>query len=125
VIGNEFLLFEFGREMFVAFELFRAMLKVFQTANEQRMAIVVHMRASISKQRPYGPEQARLFLELLSFASDIPVQIAHLAASGLGFNDPSAHSVLEVLAEAVGKKRPADAESLVRCNDRRRSRKFG
>ena len=30
------------------------------------MAIVMHMRVSISKKRPYGPEQARAFQELLS-----------------------------------------------------------
>jgi predicted TIM-barrel fold metal-dependent hydrolase len=80
--------------------------KVFQAANSHRMAIVVHMRASISKKRPYGPEQARAFLELLSFAPDIPVQIAHLASSGPGYVDPPAHSVIEVLADAVAKKDP-------------------
>ncbi|HLM02363.1 MAG TPA: amidohydrolase family protein [Pyrinomonadaceae bacterium] len=85
-------------------EHFEKLKKVFQAANRHRMAIVVHMRASISKQRPYGPEQARLFLELLSFAPDIPVQIAHLAGTGPGFDDPQAHSVLEVLAEAAAKK---------------------
>lgn len=84
-------------------EHFEKLKKVFQAANKQRMAIVVHMRVSISKKRPYGPEQARLFLELLSFAPDIPVQIAHMAGAGPGFNDPSSHSVLEVLADAVAK----------------------
>ncbi|HEX8493336.1 MAG TPA: amidohydrolase family protein [Pyrinomonadaceae bacterium] len=77
---------------------------IFRAANSHRMAIVVHMRASISKQRPYGAEQARAFLEqLLPVVPDVPVQIAHLAGSGPGFNDPPAHSVLEVLAEAVAK----------------------
>ncbi len=77
---------------------------IFRAANSHRMAIVVHMRASISKQRPYGAEQARAFLEqLLPLVPDVPVQIAHLAASGPGFDDPPAHSVLEVLAEAVAK----------------------
>ena len=70
------------------------------------MAIIVHMRASISKNRPYGPEQARAFLELLSFAPDIPVQIAHLASSGPGYVDPPAHSVIEVLADAIAKNDP-------------------
>ena len=87
-------------------EHFEKLKKVFQAANSQRMAIVVHMRASISKKRPYGPEQARAFLELLSFAPDVPVQIAHLASSGPGYMDPAAHSVIEVLAEAVAKKDP-------------------
>ncbi|HJR08179.1 MAG TPA: amidohydrolase family protein [Pyrinomonadaceae bacterium] len=87
-------------------EHFEKLKKVFQAANSHRMAIVVHMRASISKKRPYGPQQARAFLELLSFAPDIPVQIAHLASSGPGYDDPPAHSVIEVLADAVAKKDP-------------------
>jgi predicted TIM-barrel fold metal-dependent hydrolase len=85
-------------------EHFEKLKKVFQAANANRMAIIVHMRASISKKRPYGPEQARAFLELLSFAPDIPVQVAHLASSGPGYDDPPAHSVIEVLADAVAKK---------------------
>lgn len=85
-------------------EHFEKLKKVFQAANKHRMAIVVHMRASISKKRPYGPEQARAFLELLSFAPNIPVQIAHFASSGPGYADPQGHSVIEVLADAVAKK---------------------
>lgn len=85
-------------------EHFEKLKKVFQAANDNRMAIIVHMRASISKKRPYGPEQARAFLELLSFAPDIPVQVAHLASSGPGYMDPAAHSVIEVLAEAIARK---------------------
>lgn len=77
---------------------------IFRAANSRRMAIVVHMRASFSKKRPYGAEQARAFLEqLLPLVPDIPVQIAHLAGSGPGYDDPPAHSVLEVLADAVAK----------------------
>ena len=87
-------------------EHFEKLKKVFQAANSNRMAIIVHMRASISKKRPYGPEQARAFLELLSFAPDIPVQVAHLASSGPAYVDPAAHSVIEVLADAVAKKDP-------------------
>ena len=87
-------------------EHFEKVKRVFQAANAQRMAIVVHMRASISKKRPYGPEQARAFLELLSYAPDIPVQVAHLASSGPGYMDPAAHSVIAVLADAIAKKDP-------------------
>ena len=87
-------------------EHFEKLKKVFQAANMNRMAIIVHMRASISKKRPYGPEQARAFLDLLSFAPDIPVQVAHLASSGPGYMDPAAHSVIEVLADAIAKKDP-------------------
>ena len=80
---------------------------IFRAANSHRMAIVIHMRASISKRRPYGPEQARAFLEqLLPLVPDVPVQIAHLAGSGPGYNDPPADSVLEVLADAVAKHDP-------------------
>lgn len=85
-------------------EHFEKVKKVFQAANSHRMAIVVHMRASISKKRPYGPEQARAFLDLLSYAPDIPVQVAHLASSGPGYMDPAAHSVIEVLADAVAQE---------------------
>jgi predicted TIM-barrel fold metal-dependent hydrolase len=79
--------------------------KIFQAANSNRMAIVVHLRASISLDRAYGPEQARIFLEqLLPLAADIPVQVAHLAGSGPGFDDSKAHSVLEVLAAAMARR---------------------
>ena len=81
--------------------------RIFRAANQHQMAIVVHLRASISKQRPYGPAQARAFLErLLPLAPDVPVQVAHLAGSGPGYDDLSADSVMSVLAEAVAKKDP-------------------
>lgn len=76
--------------------------RVFRAANEHHMAIVVHMRASISRKRPYGAEQARIFLEqLLPLAPDVPVQVAHLAGTGPGYDDPPADSAMEVLANAV------------------------
>ena len=81
--------------------------RVFQAANQHRMAIVVHLRASISKKRPYGPAQAQAFLEqLLPAAPDVPVQVAHLAGSGPGYDDPPADSAMAVLARAVQKKDP-------------------
>jgi predicted TIM-barrel fold metal-dependent hydrolase len=77
---------------------------VFRAANEHRMAIVVHLRASISRQRPYGAAQARVFLEqLLPLVPDIPVQVAHLAGTGPGYDDPPADSAMAVLAEAVAR----------------------
>jgi uncharacterized protein len=80
---------------------------IFRAANSRRMAIVIHMRASISNRRPYGPEQARAFLDqLLPLVPDVPVQVAHLAGTGPGYNDPQGDSVLEVLAEAVAKNDP-------------------
>jgi predicted TIM-barrel fold metal-dependent hydrolase len=81
--------------------------RVFRAANEHGMAIVVHLRASISRKRPYGPMQARAFLEqLLPAAPDIPVQVAHLAGSGPGYEDPPADRVMAVLAEAVEQRDP-------------------
>ncbi|HKP48383.1 MAG TPA: amidohydrolase family protein, partial [Gemmatimonadales bacterium] len=81
--------------------------QVFRAANQHRMAIVVHLRASISRKRPYGPMQARAFLEqLLPEAPDIPVQVAHLAGTGPGYDDPPADSVMAFLADAVHRKDP-------------------
>jgi predicted TIM-barrel fold metal-dependent hydrolase len=81
--------------------------RVFQVANEHRMAVVVHLRASISRQRPYGAEQARVFLdELLPAAPDIPVQIAHLAGSGPGYDDSPAQRAMAVFAAAVEQNDP-------------------
>ncbi len=83
------------------------MRRFFKAANDHGMAIVVHMRASISKKRPYGAAQARVFLEqLLPAAPDVPVQVAHLASSGPGYDDPLAHEAIAVLAEAVAKDDP-------------------
>jgi predicted TIM-barrel fold metal-dependent hydrolase len=79
--------------------------RVFRTANEHRMAIIVHMRASISKGRPYDAQQARIFLEqLLPAAPDISVQIAHLCGAGPGYADRPADSALTVFVEAIAHK---------------------
>jgi uncharacterized protein len=81
--------------------------RVFRAANEHRMAIVVHMRASISKKRLYGAAQARVFLEqLLPLATRIDVQVAHLAGSGPGYDDPPSDAAMAVLAEAVERHDP-------------------
>ena len=40
---------------------------VFHAANENRMAIVVHLRSTLSRQRPYGAAQARAFLDNVFF----------------------------------------------------------
>ena len=81
--------------------------RVFRAANKHRMAIVVHMRASISKKRPYGAAQARVFLEkVLTLVPDVNVQIAHLAGTGPGYDDPPSDEALAVLAEAVERHDP-------------------
>ena len=80
--------------------------RVFRAANEHRMAIVVHLRANIARDRPYGFAQAHALLdELLPLVPDVPVQIAHLAGSA-GYSDPKADSVMAVLAEAVERRDP-------------------
>lgn len=81
--------------------------RVFRAANQHRMAIVVHMRASISKKRPYGAAQARIFLEqLLPLVAKTHVQIAHLAGTGPGYDDPPSDEALAVLAEAIERHDP-------------------
>jgi len=85
---------------------------VFGAANERRMAIVVHMRSTVSRQRPYGVAQARAFLEkLLPAAPDIVVQIAHLAGAG-GYDDPTVDEALGVFVDAIA------------ANDRRMARVY-
>jgi predicted TIM-barrel fold metal-dependent hydrolase len=80
---------------------------VFAAANRHGMAIVVHMRASISKGRPYGARQATVFLEqLLPAAPDVAVQVAHFAGSGPGYEDPPAREAMAVLAAAVARRDP-------------------
>ncbi|MFC5463002.1 amidohydrolase family protein [Massilia niabensis] len=82
--------------------------EVFAAANAQRMAIVVHMRASIRNKRPYGAAEARVFLDkVLPAAPDVTVQVAHMAGTGPGFEDPPAREVLAELAQAVERRHPA------------------
>jgi predicted TIM-barrel fold metal-dependent hydrolase len=79
---------------------------VFALANRHRMAIVVHARTTISKQRPYGAEHARVFLDtLLPAAPDVPVQIAHLAGSG-GYDEAGLDDAVGVFVDAIAVKDP-------------------
>lgn len=81
--------------------------EVFRAANRHRMAIVLHLRASVSLKRPYGAAQARAFLEhLMPLATGIPVQVAHFAGTGPGYVDPPANEVMGVFAEAAARKDP-------------------
>jgi predicted TIM-barrel fold metal-dependent hydrolase len=80
---------------------------VFRAANANRMAVAIHMRASISLKRPYGAEQARSFIDnLLPLMTDSTVQIAHLGSAGPGYDDPVAIAVMDVFAEAFAKRDP-------------------
>jgi predicted TIM-barrel fold metal-dependent hydrolase len=83
--------------------------RVFRAANDQGMAIVVHMRSSVTRARPYGAKQATVFLkELIPSAPDVPIQIAHLAGAG-GYEGPLVDEALAVFVEAVARKDPAMA----------------
>ena len=74
--------------------------RVFEAANGYQMAIVVHMRTSVDKNRRYGADGARIFLnDLLPAAADVPVQIAHLA--GAGGYDATTDSALSVFTDAI------------------------
>jgi predicted TIM-barrel fold metal-dependent hydrolase len=75
--------------------------QVFQEANLRGMAIVVHMRSSVTRERPYGAKEAGVFLhELLRAAPHVPVQIAHLCGAG-GYDDPSINAALAVFIDAI------------------------
>ncbi len=77
--------------------------QVFREANRRRMAIVVHMRSSVTRKRPYGAKEARVFLtELLPAAPRVPVQIAHLSGAG-GYDDPAIDEALGVFVDAIAK----------------------
>jgi predicted TIM-barrel fold metal-dependent hydrolase len=81
--------------------------EVFAAANAAKLAIVVHMRASIGKGRPYGARQARIFVEqVLPAAPDVPVQVAHFAGTGPGYEDPPAREAMAELAASVARHDP-------------------
>lgn len=79
--------------------------QVFRAANTKHMAIVIHMRASISRRLPYGREEARIFFDsILPEARDVPVQIAHLA--GAGGYDSTNDAALSVFTDAILRNDP-------------------
>jgi uncharacterized protein len=78
--------------------------RVFRAANEHGMAIVVHLHPSITRKRPYGAMQAKVFLnDVLPSAPNVPVQIAHLAGAG-GYDEPAVDEALSVFVGAIAKK---------------------
>jgi predicted TIM-barrel fold metal-dependent hydrolase len=82
----------------------KALQRVFAAANERRMAIVVHMRSSVTAKRSYGARSARAFLnDVLPFAPEVPVQIAHLAGAG-GYDDPAIDEALAVFVDAIANR---------------------
>jgi predicted TIM-barrel fold metal-dependent hydrolase len=80
--------------------------RVFRAANEHRMAIVVHVRASVTAKLPWRGEEALIFLnQLLPAAPDIVVQIAHLASAGSP-QDEGSQQALEIFVDAMVRKDP-------------------
>jgi predicted TIM-barrel fold metal-dependent hydrolase len=80
--------------------------RIFRAANDYRMALVVHMRASVTQKLPYGRDEASKFLnDLMPAAPDVVVQVAHLAGAG-SWQDEGAQQALEVLADAVARRDP-------------------
>ena len=78
--------------------------RVFRQANDYRMTIVVHARASVTQKLPYGRDEASIFLnQLMPAAPDVVVQVAHLAGAG-GPQDQGALEALAVFAEAVTRR---------------------
>jgi len=80
--------------------------RIFRAANDHRMAIVAHVRASVTAKLPWGREEASIFLnELLPAAPDVVVQVAHLLASA-GSQDDGAQQALDVFVDAVARNDP-------------------
>jgi predicted TIM-barrel fold metal-dependent hydrolase len=80
--------------------------RVFAAANAHRMAIVSHMRASLTAKLRYGREEAAIFLnEVLPAAPDVVIQIAHLAGAGAP-GDTAADQALDVFIEAIANGDP-------------------
>lgn len=79
---------------------------IFKSADEHRMPIVVHMHSSVTRKRPYGAKEARIFLnEVLPAAPHVSIQIAHLAGSG-GYDDPGVDEALSVFIDAIARHDP-------------------
>ena len=81
--------------------------QVFRAANQNGMGLLIHMRASISLKRPYGANEAKIFIEqLLPLVPDVPVQLAHMAGTGPGYDDPPSDAAMATMAEALAQGDP-------------------
>jgi predicted TIM-barrel fold metal-dependent hydrolase len=70
--------------------------RIFGAANEKRLPIIAHIYRS---EEWYGRRTSEIFLnQILPEASDVTVQIAHMAGAGPGYNSDEA---MAVLADAV------------------------
>lgn len=80
--------------------------RVFAAADSHGMAIVVHLHANVSRHRPYGAAQARIFLtKVMPYAPHVVIQIAHLAGAG-GYDDPADDEAAAVFSDAIQAHRP-------------------
>jgi predicted TIM-barrel fold metal-dependent hydrolase len=80
--------------------------RIFAAADQRHMAIVVHMHSSVTRKRPYGAKEARVFLtQLLAAAPHVTIQIAHLTGSGT-YDDPATDQALSVFIEAIRRHDP-------------------
>jgi predicted TIM-barrel fold metal-dependent hydrolase len=80
--------------------------QVVAAANRHGMAILAHMRASVTLKRPHGADRARVMLdEILPAAPDVPFVIAHLTGAG-SFEEPGTPDALAVFADAIEKRDP-------------------
>ncbi len=80
--------------------------RVFRAANDYHMAIVVHVRASVTAKLSYGRDEALIFLnDLMPAAPDVVVQVAHLAGAG-DPDEEGAQQALAVFADAVASRDP-------------------
>jgi predicted TIM-barrel fold metal-dependent hydrolase len=69
---------------------------VFRAANEKRFPILIHLWTSVGN---YGRAHAEAFLnQILPVAPDIPIQIAHMAASGPNYHSDDAFEVYAAAA---------------------------
>lgn len=76
---------------------------VFREANRHGMTIVMHFRASFSKNRPYGPDEARALVDhLLPLMTKGTLQLAHLGSAGPGYNDDKIDAFMDALVGALG-----------------------
>mgnify|MGYP000240401475 CR=1 FL=1 len=60
----------------------------FRVVNDRKMALVLHLRPSMSKERPYGATQARLFLDFL-----LPLVPEYIGYSDQGVDGCLFHAV--------------------------------
>ena len=75
----------------------------FRAANERKMALVVHLWTTFGD---YGSRQANIFLnQILPYAPNVTIQIAHLAGAGPGYEEPE-EKALAVYADAIMAKDP-------------------